>query len=112
MRPVYRAEGPDRLLRDARMDNDEATAVLGAELAALRDEEYAELVRRTSAGPLVFERTAPSGRTYQVEVYISWDDRHGGNVRVMASIDDGGWRALVPLTRDFVKAPNGSFVGE
>lgn len=49
---------------------------------------------------------------YQVEIQVFWDDRQGGNVRVAGSIDDGAWRAFVPLTRDFIKAPDGSFVGE
>jgi hypothetical protein len=31
---------------------------------------------------------------------------------VLASIDDGGWSAFIPLTDDFIIAPDGSFVGE
>jgi hypothetical protein len=34
------------------------------------------------------------------------------NIRVLASIDDGGTRAFHPVTCDFIKAPDGSFVGE
>jgi hypothetical protein len=48
-----------------------------------------------------------------VEVLALWDEgRPGGNLRVMVSIDDGGWRAFKPLTEDFIIAPDGSFVGE
>jgi hypothetical protein len=36
----------------------------------------------------------------------------GGPLRVLGSIDDGGWRALSPLCDDFVLAPDGRFVGE
>jgi hypothetical protein len=32
--------------------------------------------------------------------------------KVAISIDDGGWRAFVPLTDAFIMASNGSFVGE
>jgi hypothetical protein len=31
---------------------------------------------------------------------------------VLGSIDDGGWRAFAPLTRSFIKSPDGTFVGE
>jgi hypothetical protein len=92
------------------MNNQEAIALLEQELARLRDEPYAALANRMSAGVLAYERVAPSGTRYQVEVQVFWDDRPGGNLRVMGSIDDGGWRAFLPLNRDFVKAPDGSLV--
>jgi hypothetical protein len=41
-----------------------------------------------------------------------WDGREEENLRVIAAIDDGGWRALSPLSEDFIVAPDGSFVGE
>jgi hypothetical protein len=31
---------------------------------------------------------------------------------VVGSIDHSGWRALVPVTRSFIKAADESFVGE
>lgn len=43
------------------------------------------------------------------EVQAFWDDEPDGAIRVMASIDDGGWRAFVPLTEDFILAPDGTF---
>jgi hypothetical protein len=30
----------------------------------------------------------------------------------MAAVDDGGWWAFKPLTRDFIKRPDGTFVDE
>jgi hypothetical protein len=94
------------------MNNEEAIALLEQELAGFRGESYEKLVSRMSGGSIDYERAGPSGTKYQVEIQVLWDDRRGGNVRVMASIDDGGWRAFVPLNRDFIKAPDGSFVGE
>jgi hypothetical protein len=41
-----------------------------------------------------------------------WDDRTGGDLRVIGSIDDGGWRAFRPLSSDFIVRPDGTFVGE
>ncbi len=94
------------------MNNEEAMRVLDRELAVLREESYAALVDRIRAGPVVYERPGTGGTRYQLEIQVLWDDRTGGNVRVIGSIDDGGWRAFVPLTRSFIKAADGSFVGE
>jgi hypothetical protein len=94
------------------MNNEEAIAVLDEELAKCRSEPYENLVTRITTGSLHFERTAPSGTRYQVQIQVFWDDRRGGNVRVLGSIDNGGWRAFVPVNRDFIKAPDGSFVGD
>jgi hypothetical protein len=54
----------------------------------------------------------PSGQPFQIEILGFWDDRRSGNLRVHAAIDDGGWSAFIPLGDDFIKAPDGSFVGE
>jgi hypothetical protein len=94
------------------MNNEEAISLLDQELAAFRRESYEKLVRLMSVGSLDFELAGPSGVKCQVEIQVVWDDRRGGNVRVIGSIDDGGFRALKPLNRDFIKAPDGSFVGE
>jgi catechol 2,3-dioxygenase-like lactoylglutathione lyase family enzyme len=99
-------------LIEAMMNDDEAIGVLERELASFRDEAYADLARRIGAGALHRERIAPSGTSYQVEVQFFWDDQPGGNIRVMGSVDDSGWRAFKPLSRDFIKSPDGSFVGE
>jgi hypothetical protein len=94
------------------MNDDEAIGVLERELASFRDEAHAGLALRIAAGALHCERIAPSGTRYQVEVQFFWDDQPGGNIRVMGSVDDSGWRAFKPLSRDFIKSPDGSFVGE
>jgi hypothetical protein len=65
-----------------------------------------------NAPSVAFELRGPSGAEYQVEIEAVWDSRQKGHVRVIASIDDGGWRAFVPLCDSFIKAPDGSFVGE
>lgn len=94
------------------MNNEEAIHLLERELTRFRDESYADLVRRIPAGSLDYERAAASGTKYQLEIQFFWDDRPGGNIRVWGSIDDGGWRAFVPLNRSFIKSADGSFVGE
>ena len=94
------------------MNNDEARALLEAEMAGLRSETYSALVQRMSESVLTCQRTGPSGTNYQLEVQVLWDDRSGGNIRVIGSIDDGRWTAFVPLSSDFIKSSDGSFVGE
>ena len=95
------------------MDDNEAIQLLEGELARFRPEPYAELVRRIEEkSTLEYEQAAASGAKYQVEIQFLWDDQPGGNALVMGSIDDGGWRAFLPLSRSFIKSPDGSFVGE
>jgi hypothetical protein len=47
-----------------------------------------------------------------VEVQVVSDGETHGNIRVIGSIDDGGWRAVVPLTEAFLLAPDGSCIGD
>ena len=94
------------------MDNESAIRLLEEELRGFRDEPYIELVRRIGTGSIDYERTGPGDVRYQVEVQFFWDNQVGGNVRVVGSIDSGGWRAFLPLTRSFIKSADGFFVGE
>lgn len=94
------------------MTQEEAIRLLEQELEGFRREPYPDLAHRIDGGSLNYERLGPAGKRYQVEVLFLWDSRPGGNVRVMGSIDDGGWRALMPVTRSFIKSADGSFVSE
>jgi hypothetical protein len=47
------------------------------------------------------EVTAESGAIYQFEIEILWDNRPGGDIRVVGSIDDHSFsRTVLPLTLD------------
>lgn len=94
------------------MDKVEATQVLTTELAKFRSRPYKDLVAMVDAPKRTLEIDGSSGSRYYVDVLIYWDGEPGGNVRVMGTIDDGGARAFVPLSEDFIKAPDGSFIGE
>ena len=94
------------------MDSAEALDLLEAALGRLRPLPYEDLARRVDAEPEVSEARGPSGVVYQIELQVTWDGRPSGNILVMGSVDDGGWRAFVPLSRSFIKTANGSFVGE
>jgi hypothetical protein len=93
------------------MDETEATTILEAELARYRKRSYVDLWDLAKA-PRTVEIVGPSGVKYQLEAQAWWDDASRTNIRVVLSIDDGGWRAFVPLSRGFLIAPDGSFVGE
>jgi hypothetical protein len=93
------------------MNKVEALGVLQAQLRPWRERPWTQL-REVVSQSHRFKVTGESGTWYQGEVQVLWDDKPDGAIRVIASIDDGGWRAFVPLTADFILAPDGSFVGE
>ena len=93
------------------MDKQEAKSLLSECLAGYRKYSHAEL--QTRLGEIdIFQVNGESGTQYQVEVQVMWDDNRQQNIRVMGAIDDGGWRAFLPLTDSFIMAPSDSFVGE
>jgi len=92
------------------MDKQEARLLLDAELARLRVMTYADL--RNYFDEEHQEMTGPSGKEYQVETLAVWDRTPEGDLRIFVSIDDGGLRAIVPMTDGFIMRPDGSLVGE
>ena len=98
--------------RDRSMDNQQASEILERELESFRQEPYSELVRRIGLEPVVLERAGKGTTAFIVEIEFMWDGPEGGNVLVIGSVDDGGWRAFVPITRSFIKPPDGAVVGD
>jgi hypothetical protein len=94
------------------MNNAEALALLDREIQAYRGETYAQLADRIPDGDVHSDVVGESGVSYQVEITFLWESVPEGNVLVIGSIDDGGWRAFAPLSRSFIKAPDGTCVGE
>jgi hypothetical protein len=94
------------------MDKKEAKQIIRAELEPFRAKPYWELVQMIDAEPATGECTGPSGKWYQTEIQVFWDGKPHGNLRVVGSIDDGGWRAFFPVCDGFVKSPSDEFVGE
>lgn len=88
-----------------------ASEILNEQIAELRTISYAALSSRIETTD-VRKVIGRDGTTYQIEINYFWDGRKGGEVRVIASIDDGGSSAFVPLTDDFIKAADETFVGE
>jgi hypothetical protein len=92
------------------MDKTEARQVLEDFLGELKQKSYAELQAFLS-NPACIERRGPSGITYQIEYEAVWDFREGGDLRLIASIDDGGFMSsLLPMTSGFLISSNGQIL--
>ena len=87
------------------MDRSEALKLLDAKLDEYHKLSYAELAAKIGDEQVV-EVTGPSGTDYQIEIQIVWDGKPNGDVRVLGAIDDGGWRAFLPLTSDLLISPD------
>ena len=53
-----------------------------------------------------FETTGQSGERYEEVIQVFRLGAAEGAVKVVGSIDDGGWRTFVPLIKDFTVMPN------
>ena len=78
------------------MDKQEAKTLLTAKLAEYRRLAYDERVAKVGDVDCL-EVTGLSGVEYLIEVQFFWDGEADGNVRVMGSIDDGGFICLLLL---------------
>ncbi len=79
------------------MNRAEAISALRAELDRLESSGFEALAPRLG-GTEVLEVEGLSGAQYQIELAILWDTGPGGSIRVLGSVDDGGWRAFLPLS--------------
>ncbi len=93
------------------MNVKEARKILSEVISDLRKFSYEELARLRGE-PEIREIVGDSGTKYQLEITVFIDDPRVQSLRVSVGIDDGGWRALFPVTVSFIIAPDGSFIGE
>jgi hypothetical protein len=90
----------------------EAAAWLAAETERLRRLSYNDLLALESQQEHGTMETA-DGRTLGLETQIFWDDRQRQNLRVMVDVWDRSKRISRSIVKeDFIRAPDGSFVGE
>jgi hypothetical protein len=94
------------------MNKLEAKEIIAKQLKPYREKPYSELIEMIGAEPITYDFSGPSGTLYQIEIKAFWDHRPNGNIRVMGSIDDGGWKAFSPIGSNFIKNPSNEFVGE
>ncbi len=86
------------------MDKSEDKRVLVKHLGKYKAKTYAELKELIDELE-VCEIAGRSGVLYQLEVQVFWDDKRNGQIRVIAAIDDGGWRAFCPLSGGLLVPP-------
>jgi hypothetical protein len=88
------------------MNRTAAQSLLEQELAHTLELGYERIRRHIGGEPITKEVLGPDGRGYQIEICAYWDNHENGPVRLVLSIDDGGWRAFFPLTADCVVDPS------
>lgn len=93
------------------MNKREAKAILADAMGKYRARNYADLLYLLATQD-VTEVMTGKGIRYQLEIQAVWDDQANGNLRIIGAIDDGGLSAFLPLTEDFIIAPDGRFIGE
>ena len=86
------------------MNHQEARQLIREELSLHKEKNYADLVKLIDE-EFHYEKQGPSGAQYQIEIRILWDSMPNGAIRVLGSIDDGGWRAFFPMTDSILKYP-------
>lgn len=80
--------------------------ILNEYIERLSKKSYDELFEYIDR-PTCESVTGSDGKIYNIETGAFWDDKPGGNLRIVIGIDDGGWRSYVPLTKDFLIGPDG-----
>ena len=91
------------------MDRDEAKSILVRALSEFASHPYDQLVasmKHTNAKTVIGE----SGANYQIEISVTWDSEPEKDLLIMGSIDDGGWRASLPLTESLIMKPDGTLI--
>ena len=108
------------------MNTDEKSLLLAEHLEGFRKWSYeslaAEIDRTASQHDCLkcCDGTFDDGTEYYMEFNVFWDDRKGGNVRVCGDISTPPLPLIQRIlsfqtpdaTDSFIKAPDGSFVGE
>ncbi len=85
------------------MNKENAISTIESELEKIFIRSWEELRGLIGTEPYTAIVTGSDGKEYQIEIQCFWDDEPDGDIRVLASIDDGGWRAFLPLTYDRIK---------
>ena len=89
------------------MNNGEAKSLLANELRTFAKHSFTELVEMIGHDK-VKTVIGDSGVDYQIELSVFWDSKPGDNLHIIGSIDDGGWRAFLPLTDSLIMKPDGT----
>ena len=91
------------------MNKAEAKSILSKELKAFAARPYSELIElinQTEVKSVLSEL----GISYQNEINVFWDSEPEKDLCIIGSIDDGGWRAFLPLTDSLIMKPDGTLL--
>jgi hypothetical protein len=93
-------------------DEAEAREWVQAQVERLRSASYAELLQQRD-DPVHYAIRSRTGRELMGETYVFWDSGEDGPLRVMVDVCEprpGVVRSIA--SDDFIRAADGSFVGE
>lgn len=97
--------------RNKVLQSSEAMTILEKALGGYRNKSYDEL--RNLVGEVeALEVVSGTGVKYSLELQVFWDGGVGGNIRVTGSVDDQGLSTFSPVSLDFIKSKDGTFIGE
>lgn len=88
------------------MDSEAAKEILESVALELLARHRDELLK-LAAFPETRHVKNAAGQEFNVEATALWDDIEGQTLRVMISVDDGGIRAFLPMSKSFLVTPSG-----
>ena len=91
------------------MNKDEAKAILSDQLKSFATRSYTEPSAFIDK-PVDVEIAGSFGTKDGIEINVFFDSKPGEDLRIIGSIDDGGWRAIVPLSDTLIMNPDGHLV--
>jgi hypothetical protein len=88
------------------MDKSEAQQLLDEFAAAMQSRFTYQDWQKLIGEAEVVEISGESGVDYQIEWTVFWDDKSGGDIMVILSIDDGTLAgSIMPLSTSFLVSP-------
>jgi hypothetical protein len=94
-------------------DEHEAAAWVAGEIERLRALDYDALLALADGGAEHRPMETADGKALVLETQVFWDDRERRNLRVFVDVWDPSKRVSGSVAKDdFIRAPDGSFVGE
>jgi len=93
------------------MDKAEARLVAEKDLEFYRAMSYEQIAAKVGKQEN-FERISENGEAYQIEFDFFYDDNESGNIRVGGTVSYSRLTDFLPVSNDFIIAPDGKFIGE
>lgn len=94
------------------MNQKEAKQILDSIVGQYHKKSYAELVELINGDIGFFHVKGESGREYEIEIDVFWENKERGNVRFDAILDTGVISSFFPMRETFIKNPQDEFVEE